>query len=118
EALTIARSAASWPRVAQRATAGSEALDVRMAAVTFARSLCVAPAQATLHALAARLDAPDASEAETELGLEALRVMHALGGDALRDGGQLIEKLGTPELKSMWARLPAPSCVAPPLPGA
>ncbi len=113
DALTIARSAPSWPGVDKRARAANEALDVRMAAITFARALCITQARDTLHALAARLDAPDASEAETELGLEALRVMRDLGGETEQDGAALVKKLGTPELAAMWGRLPAARCAVP-----
>jgi hypothetical protein len=113
DALTIARSDSSWPQVEKRALASTEALDVRLAALSYARSMCVGPARDTLRALAARLDAPDASEAETELGLEALRVLHALGGEAQQQGAQLVSKLGTPELAAMWARLPPAPCAHP-----
>jgi hypothetical protein len=113
EALTIAESALSWPAVERRALAGSEALDVREAAVSFARALCVGTARPALRTLAARLQAPDASEAETELGLEALRVLHDLGGEAALEGAQVVAK-GAPELATMWARLPAARCVGTP----
>ncbi|MET0283060.1 MAG: hypothetical protein ABW352_01260 [Polyangiales bacterium] len=113
DALTIARSVLSWPSVEKRALSASEAPDVRMAAVTFAGSLCLAQSRDTLRALVARLDAPDATEPETELGLEALRTLHELGGQAEQDGAALVKKLGTPELAAMWGRLPAPRCAIP-----
>jgi hypothetical protein len=113
DALMIAQSVLSWPSVEKHALAASEARDVRMAAVTFAGSLCLAQSRDTLHALAARLDAPDATDAETELGLEALRTLHELGGPAEQDGAALVMKLGTPELAAMWGRLPSPRCAVP-----
>ncbi|HEX5656101.1 MAG TPA: hypothetical protein VFX59_02855 [Polyangiales bacterium] len=113
DALTLARSAASWPGVEKRARAATEALDVRMAAVSFAGTLCLPQARGALHDLAARLDAPDATDAETELALEAVRTLHALGGEAQQDGAALVKKLGTPELATMWGRLPAGRCGVP-----
>jgi hypothetical protein len=113
EALTLARSAVSWPAVEKRARATTEALDVRMAAVTFAGSLCLAQARDTLRALVARIDAPDASEGETELALEALRTLHQLGGKAREDGAALVTRLGAPELAAMWGRLPSSRCIPP-----
>ncbi|HEX6240673.1 MAG TPA: HEAT repeat domain-containing protein, partial [Polyangiales bacterium] len=85
DGLTAQRAVGAWPLVSQRLTATDEWPLVQAAAVRFAAELCVAPAHAALADTARRALRPDASDDDRQLGLEAIRALHDLGGPAQED---------------------------------
>jgi hypothetical protein len=113
EGLRRAGLSGAWAKIAPHLSAQSEAVEVREAAIGFARSSCLVEARGPLLALARRLLSPGASEEETHLAVEALRALHELGGDAARDGSQVVEQAKTPALTKLWARLAPARCDVP-----
>ena len=110
ESLASARRVESWPQVRARLAQADESLDVRQAAIDFARGLCVADARDALHGVAKRVLSPDASDDDTQLAIEALRALHDLGGQAATDAAKLVAEDGGPELTKLWQRLPPAHC--------
>lgn len=113
EALRAQRATTAWPRVRVHLEAAAETAEVRHAAIAFARALCIDDAQATLHALAARLTEPAASEPEAALAVDALRALAALGGSARAQGAALVERANVRALTALWSQLPRAACRAP-----
>jgi hypothetical protein len=113
ESLMAARRTASWPRVQERLDRPEETLEVRMAALGMARELCLAAAAPSLGKSARKLLSPAASDDDMQLAVEALRVLHELGGEAAREGQAVVTKEGGPELAKLWGRLPAARCAVP-----
>ena len=113
DALASGRRVAAWPSVKARLVVKGETLEVREAAIGFARTLCLTEAREPLHELASRVLSPDVDDVETQVALEALRALHDLGGAAARDGAAIVSKEGGPELAKLWQRLPPAHCERP-----
>jgi hypothetical protein len=118
EALTVARQSAAWPTVQTRVDKADETLEVRTAGLLYVRALCVSAAAPSLLKIARRVLSPSATDDDTQLAVEALRVLHDLGGDAAREGKAVIDKEGGPELPKLWDRLQPARCTKAPAPAA
>jgi hypothetical protein len=122
EALTAARQSAAWPSVQTRVDKADETLEVRTAGLLYVRELCLGAAAPSLVKIARQVLSPSATDDDTQLAVEALRVLHDLGGDAAREGKAVIDKEGGPELPKLWDRLqparcePVPAAPAPATP--
>ncbi|MDB4974573.1 MAG: hypothetical protein JWN48_2914 [Myxococcaceae bacterium] len=114
DALASGRRAESWPRVRERLGVADESLEVREAAVGFARELCLGAAREDLVKVAKKVLSPDASDEDSQVAVEALRALHDLGGAAAKEGADLVNQEGGPALKKLWDGLPAARCQATP----
>jgi len=113
EGLLKQRAATAWPLVAQRLTAENEWPLVQAAAVHFAAGLCVQAAHPALAATARRSLRPDASEDDRQLGLEAIRALHDLGGQAAEDARLIATReAASPQLHKAFAALGPSRCTA------
>lgn len=109
EALTAAQQRASWPKVQRQLDQEDEALEVRMGALVYVRALCVVDATPALVKVARKLLSP-ATDDDSQLAVEALRVLHELGATSQKEGQSVVDKEGGPELKKLWERLPPARC--------
>jgi hypothetical protein len=116
EAVTSARQSDAWPSVRARVERDDEALEVRNAGLFYVRELCQVEATPTLVKIARNILSPSASDDDNQLAVEALRVLHDLGGEAAREGKAIVEKEGGPELPKLWGRLPPARCEQTPTP--
>ncbi|MDB4987082.1 MAG: TolA protein, partial [Myxococcaceae bacterium] len=114
DALAGGRRAEAWPRVRERLLVADESLEVREAAIAFARQLCLGEARETLRSVANKVLSPEASDEDSQAAVEALRALHDLGGEAAKDGAGVVSKEGGPELKKLWDGLPTARCGGPP----
>lgn len=114
EAVTAARLGDAWSAVRARLEHDDEPLEVRTAGLFYVRALCLAEATPVLVKLARKVLSPSATDDDNQLAVEALRVLHDLGGEAANEGKAVIEKGGGPELPKLWARLPPAACAAGP----
>jgi HEAT repeat protein len=113
DALTMQRASESWPLIAQRLSATAEWPEVQAAAVRFASTLCVEAARPQLVHLARRALRADASDDDRRLGLEALRALYALGGQAAEEAKQIAgREVAPPELVKALGEPAAPHCRA------
>jgi len=110
EALTAARQSEAWPSVQTRVDKTDETLEVRYAGLVYVRELCLSAAAPSLLKIARLVLSPSATDDDTQLAVEALRVLHDLGGEAARDGKAVIDKEGGPELPKLWERLRPARC--------
>lgn len=72
----------AWTDIAPLLEKSDELPEVIAEGITFARALCVGASSAALKTLVSRGLAPDAANADQELGLSALEALSALSGDA------------------------------------
>jgi HEAT repeat protein len=102
-----------WPSVEKRLLKEDEWPVVKAAAIHFAAALCVQPARAALTEAARRALHPEASDDDRSLGLDALRALHDLGGEAAADA-RLIATRDTapPQLKRIMEQAGPPRCEA------
>ncbi len=102
-----------WPRIAQRLTKEDEWPVVKAAVLRFAAAVCVQEARDPLTETARRALRPDANDDDRSLGLEALRALHDLGGQAAADARLIADReSGSPELKSAMAKAGPSRCEA------
>ena len=100
----------SFAPIAERMRDARETVEVREAAVSYARERCVMEARDALVTTARALLAPTADEDTTRLAIEALRALHDLGASAAEAGAAVVKAAETPELDSLWRRLPPARC--------
>jgi hypothetical protein len=112
ESLTAQRNDAAWPHVSARLGDARESLFVREAAIAYARELCVQGARDVLTTTARLLLGAGPSEDEMRLGVEALRALHDLGGEAAKAAAAVVKQAATPELEALYRRLPPSRCEA------
>ena len=111
DSLTVQQARESWPLVEQRLSATSEWPEVQAAAVRFAATLCLSESRPHLTHLARRALRPDASDDERRLGVEAIRALHELGGQAAEDAKLLATReIASPELQQAVAEPGASHC--------
>ncbi|MET0343324.1 MAG: hypothetical protein ABW252_20105, partial [Polyangiales bacterium] len=77
------------------------------------RALCIRHAREPLTRLARTLLSADRDEQQTTIALEAVRALAALGGDARAAGAALVGEASSPELTTLWSKLPAARCERP-----
>jgi hypothetical protein len=76
---------------------------VQTAAVRFAAGLCVQAARPPLTETARRALRADATDEDRQLGLEAIRALHDLGGEADQDARLIATREGgPPQLKQAF----------------
>ncbi len=113
EALASLSDRDAWGLVQARLVAPGEWPEVHAAAMRFARTLCIDEAREPLlfslrHAIRA-----DASDDDVRLGLEALRALHDLGGQAAAEATLVVTREGAPAgLVKVHKGLPPPACIA------
>jgi hypothetical protein len=112
EAVTVARQNDAWPAVRARLERDDEPLEVRTVGLFYVRALCQGEATPVLVKLARRVLSPSATDDDNQLAVEALRVLHDLGGEAARAGKAVVDKEGGPELPKLWGKLPPAACEA------
>jgi HEAT repeat protein len=115
-ARTNAREA--WPSVRERLVARGEWPEVQAAAMRFAARLCIDDAREPLAFALRRGIRAEASEDEVLLALEALRALHALGGEAARDAEKIATRESAPEGFAKMAQRLGPSTCSGPKPTA
>jgi hypothetical protein len=92
DSLTVQRARESWPLIEQRLSATNEWPEVQAAAVRFVSALCLDAARPHLTHLVRRALRPDANDDDRRLGVEALRALHELGGQAAEEAKQLASR--------------------------
>lgn len=112
EAVTQARLRDAWSAVRARLEREDEPLEVRTAGLFYVQALCQGEATPALVKLARKVLAPSATDDDNQLAVEALRVLHDLGGAAAAEGKSVVDKEGGPELPKLWGRLPPAACAA------
>jgi hypothetical protein len=113
DGLAQQRASGAWGLISQRLTATDEWPLVQAAAVRFAAELCIEAAHAALAETARRSLRPDASDDDLQLGLEAIRALHDLGGRADEDARLIATReAASPQLKAAFARLGPSRCGA------
>jgi HEAT repeats len=113
EALALQKASEMWPRIEKRFVKEDEWPIVKAAAIQFAGALCVQPARALLTETARHALRPDATDDDRALGLEALRAMLDLGGQAAADARLIATReSGSPELKRALEQAGPPRCEA------
>jgi hypothetical protein len=96
DALAAQKSEDAWPLVRARLVAPGEWPVVRSAAMRFASALCRQDAREDLVSLARAVARPDAAERDEELGVEALKALHGLGGKGAQEARQILARDGVP----------------------
>jgi hypothetical protein len=100
-----------WPRIEVRFVKEDEWPVVKAAAVHFASALCIQAARPSLTETARRALRPDASEDDRGVGLDALRALHDLGGEAAADARLIATReAASPELKRAFEQAGPSRC--------
>jgi hypothetical protein len=108
DSLTAQRARESWPLIEQRLSATNEWPEVQAAAVRFVSALCLDAARPHLTHLVRRALRPDANDDDRRLGMEALRALHELGGEAAKEAKQLATREAAAREFQVAIAAPAP----------
>ncbi len=113
EALAGLSDRDAWSLVQARLVAPGEWPEVHAAAMRFAGALCIDEAREPLLFSLRRAIRADASEDEVRLGVQALRALHELGGQAAADAALVVARDGAPPgMVRVAQELPSPRCTA------
>ncbi|MFT3922657.1 MAG: hypothetical protein QM778_09000 [Myxococcales bacterium] len=96
DSLTSLQAKQAWPAIEARMKSPDDSPDVHVAAIGFARELCVSEAREWLINEVRRALRPDAGDESARVGVDALHALHDLGGQAALDAKNLAARPETP----------------------